>query len=75
MTGSDATASVAEDVAVLAEHGLTVDQALAAATTAPRAYLGVEGTSDLVTLDTDPRDDPSALARPSAVVIRGERVF
>jgi imidazolonepropionase-like amidohydrolase len=74
MTGSDAMASVAEDVAVLAEHGLTVEQAIAAATTAPRAYLGVESASDLVTFETDPRDDPAVLAIPSAVVIRGERI-
>jgi imidazolonepropionase-like amidohydrolase len=75
MTGSDAMASVAEDVAVLARHGLTAEQAIAAATTAPRAYLGVESTSDLVTFEADPRDDPAVLVTPSAVVIRGERVL
>jgi imidazolonepropionase-like amidohydrolase len=74
MTGSDAMASVAEDVAVLAEHGLSVEQAIAAATTAPRSYLGVDPTSDLVTFAADPRQDPSVLGTPSAVVIRGERV-
>jgi imidazolonepropionase-like amidohydrolase len=75
MTGSDAMASVAEDVAVLARHGLTSEQAIAAATTAPRAYLDVEPTSDLVTFEADPREDPAVLAMPSAVVIRGERVL
>jgi imidazolonepropionase-like amidohydrolase len=53
--------------------------ALAAASTAARRYLGLPGLepgapADLVCYPADPRDDPEVLAHPSAVVIRGKRV-
>jgi imidazolonepropionase-like amidohydrolase len=74
MTGSDVVGSVAEEVAVMFEHGLTPEQALDAAVGAPRAYLGRGGGGDLVTYAADPREHPEVLATPTAVVLRGHRV-
>lgn len=74
MTGSDVVGSVAEEIAMLVEHGLTPEQALDAASTAPRAYLGRPGGDDLVTYVADPREHPEVLGSPAAVVLRGRRV-
>jgi imidazolonepropionase-like amidohydrolase len=74
MAGSDAAVPLARDIALLAEHGLTPVEAIEAATRAARAYLDVQPSGDLVTFNTDPREDPSVLANPSAVVLQGERV-
>jgi imidazolonepropionase-like amidohydrolase len=75
MAGSDSAVPVARDIALLAEHGLTPLQALEAATVAARAYLGIDGSEDLVTFDDDPRDDLTVLGTPRAVVLGGERVL
>jgi imidazolonepropionase-like amidohydrolase len=74
MTGSDVVGSVAEEVAMLFEHGLSPQQALDAAAGSPREYLGRRGGDDLVTYAADPRDHPEVLATPAAVVLRGHRV-
>jgi imidazolonepropionase-like amidohydrolase len=74
LTGSDVVGSVAEEVALLCEHAVNPSQALRAATTSARAYLGCGPSDDLVTYEADPRCDPEVLANPSAVVIRGVRV-
>ena len=74
MTGSDVVGSVAEEIAMLFEHGLTPEQALDAAVGAPRAYLDRRGGDDLVTYAADPRDYPEVLATPAAVVLRRHRV-
>ena len=78
LAGTDVVGSLPEEVALLVEHGLSVEQALAAASTAARAYLGLADepaeSSDLVTYDADPRQDPAVLRTPAAVVIRGTRV-
>jgi len=74
MTGSDVVGSVAREVALLVEFGLSVPEALAAATTVARDYLGVRDGGDLVTYDEDPREVPETLQKPAAVVIRGHRV-
>jgi imidazolonepropionase-like amidohydrolase len=79
MTGSDIVGTVAREVALLAEFGLTPTAALAAASTAARRYLGLAGLAegqpaDLVTYHNDPRDDPNVLTRPVAVVARGVRI-
>lgn len=74
LTGSDVVGSVAEEVALLVEHGLTPQQALDAAVGAPRAYLDRAGADDLVTYAADPRDHPEVLGTPTAVVLRGHRV-
>ena len=73
LTGSDAVSTVAAEIALLVEHGVPVDAALRAASTDAHHYLGVE-SRDLVTYDRDPRDDPTILRTPAAVVVRGVRV-
>ena len=75
MAGSDAAVPVARDIAKLIQCGLTPEQGIDAGTVAARAYLGVEDSDDLVTYDADPREDPSVLTSPSAVVLHGVRVF
>ena len=71
--------SIAGEVRLLVEFGLSPVDALRAATTTARAFLGVPALTDgapadLVTYDADPREDPDGLARPVAVVRRGVRV-
>ena len=61
------------------QFGLTPVQAIAAGSTAARAWLGFPaaasgGPADLVTYDTDSRLDLDTLTRPAAVVFGGERV-
>jgi imidazolonepropionase-like amidohydrolase len=74
LAGSDVVGTVAGEVAMLVQHGLTVDAALAAASTAAHSYLQLATTADLVTYETDPREDLGALRSPAAVVIGGLRV-
>ncbi|GAA1565671.1 amidohydrolase family protein [Kribbella sancticallisti] len=74
LAGSDVVGSVAGEVDLLVKHGLTADQALAAATTSAQDYLGLAGTGNLVTYEADPREHPEVLATPSAVVLRGLRI-
>jgi imidazolonepropionase-like amidohydrolase len=79
MAGSDVVGTVAGELANLAACGMSPTGALAAATTSARQFLGLPALvagapADLVTYDEDPRDDPSVLARPVAVVRRGRRV-
>ena len=59
---------------LLADHGLSVGQAIAAAGSLARDFLGVHPEGDIVTYDADPREDPGVLASPAAVVVRGVRV-
>ncbi|HEY3231431.1 MAG TPA: amidohydrolase family protein, partial [Roseiflexaceae bacterium] len=69
--------SVAREVAQLRRFGLSAVAALAAASTAARAYLGLpafSASADLVTFAADPRSDPEALAKPAAVVRAGRRI-
>lgn len=61
------------------EFGLEPVDALRAATTAARAFLGAPGMgdgapADFVTYDADPRADVTVLRHPAAVVRRGVRV-
>jgi imidazolonepropionase-like amidohydrolase len=79
LTGSDVVGSVAGEVTLLTSYGVDPAQALAAATTAAREFLGFEplapgARADLVTFEHDPRDDPGVLAHPAAVVAGGVRV-
>ena len=74
LAGSDVVGTIAEEIALLARHGLTAGQAIAAAGSVARAFLGIHPAGDIVTYDEDPREDPGALARPAAVVVRGVRV-
>lgn len=74
LAGSDVVGTIAEEIALLADCGLTVEQALAAAGSTARDYLGISADGDLVTYDADPRSNPEILTSPAAVVIRGVRV-
>ncbi len=67
------------EIAALQASGLDPAEALAAASTTARAFLGEpsldEGApADLVLYAADPRNDPELLARPSLVVLGGQRV-
>ena len=73
LTGSDSVGTIAREVQLLVEHGLSAEDALAAASTAAQDYLGIGGSGDLVTFQQDPRADPETLSEPAAVV-RGLRV-
>lgn len=71
--------SLTLEVAALAEHGVPAADALAAATTGARRFLGLKGlvdgaAADLVTYDADPREDLSILRSPAAVVCGGRVV-
>lgn len=74
LAGTDVEGTIATEIDLLVRHGLTVEQALDAAGPAARDFLGVHPEGDLVTYDADPRQDPSVLAHPAAVVVRGVRV-
>ena len=65
LTGSDVVGTVAEKVGLLHAYGLTVDEALRAATTAARQYLGDSSGEDLVTYEQDPRENPDLLRKPA----------
>jgi imidazolonepropionase-like amidohydrolase len=74
LTGSDVVGTVAGEIDMLVKHGLTVEQAISAASTDAQAYLGLSGAGNLVTYDADPREHPGVLARPAAVVLNGRRI-
>ena len=74
LAGTDVTGSIPQEVALLAQMGLKPHDALAAASTWPRRFLGATATADIVTYDRDPREDPGQLARPAAVVANGVRL-
>lgn len=74
LTGTDMVGTVPEEIELLHAYGLSVDEALHAATTGARDYLGGSSGDDLVTYEHDPRCEPEALRDPTAVVIRGVRV-
>jgi imidazolonepropionase-like amidohydrolase len=76
LAGTDVAGTIAREVGMLAEAGLAPHEALAAATTWPRRFLGEADvdTADFVTYANDPREDAAELARPCAVFIGGFRV-
>jgi imidazolonepropionase-like amidohydrolase len=74
LAGTDIVGTIAEEIALLAGHGLTVTQALAAGGSTARDFLAIHPAGDIVTYDDDPREDPGVLASPAAVVVRGVRV-
>jgi imidazolonepropionase-like amidohydrolase len=74
LAGTDVVGTIAAEIALLARHGLTAGQAIAAAGSAAREFLGIHPQGDIVTYDEDPLEDPGALARPASVVVRGVRV-
>ena len=74
LTGSDVVGSVPAEVALLVDCGLQPIDALRAATTTAVGFLGAEAPPAVVTYHQDPREDPSMLTTPAAVVIGGIRV-
>ncbi|MDL5155971.1 amidohydrolase family protein [Actinomycetospora termitidis] len=67
---------IVDEIAALGEVGLGTERALAAASSAARAWLGRPGLeagapADVVVVPEDPRTDTSALRRPVAVLRRG----
>ncbi len=79
LAGTDNDGSLLDEIRHLVRHGLTPTQALRAASTDARTYLGLPGfatgeLADVVTFDADPREDPDVLANPVAVVMRGVRI-
>jgi imidazolonepropionase-like amidohydrolase len=74
LSGTDVMGSMPREVALLAQMGLSPSDALAAASTWPRRFLGVPATADIVTYHHDPRDDPAQLNNPAAVVASGTRL-
>ena len=67
LAGTDVTGSIPREVALLAQMGVEPKDALAAASTWPRRFLGAPATADIVTYHHDPREDPGQLAHPAAV--------
>jgi imidazolonepropionase-like amidohydrolase len=74
LAGTDVTGSIPQEVALLAQMGLDSKDALAAASSWPRKFLGARATADIVTYHHDPRQDPGQLAHPAAVVAGGIRL-
>ena len=75
LAGTDTAGTVAGEVAHLARLGLDPVDALAAASTTARAFLGADaaGRADVVTYHNDPRGDLDELAHPAAVIVDGVR--
>jgi imidazolonepropionase-like amidohydrolase len=78
-TDEEPHGSLAHEIAALADHGVPPADALAAATTSARCYLGLKGlvdgaAADLVTYARDPREDLGVLLTPAAVVCDGRVV-
>ena len=70
LAGTDVAGTIADEIALLADHGLTAGQAIAAAGSLARDFLGIHPAGDIVTYDHDPREDPGVLARPRGVLRR-----
>jgi imidazolonepropionase-like amidohydrolase len=74
LAGTDVVGSLSSEVALLTSLGLAPSEALAAASTWPRHYIGAGARADIVTYNHDPRDDPDQLTHPAAVVVGGTRL-
>ncbi|MFI5691303.1 amidohydrolase family protein [Kribbella sp. NPDC051586] len=74
LTGSDVVGTVAAEIDLLVQHGLSVEQALTAASTGAQEFLGLTGTGNLVTYEADPREHPDVLTQPAAVVLNHRRI-
>ncbi|WP_232248173.1 amidohydrolase family protein [Streptacidiphilus rugosus] len=78
-TDSFPCGTVMTEVDWLVRAGLSTEAALGAASWEARSWLGLPGLvdggpADLVAYDSDPTLDPSVLARPSRVILRGRVV-
>jgi imidazolonepropionase-like amidohydrolase len=74
--GGIAHGRIADEVVALHGAGLTVEDAIAAASWHARTWLGLPGledgaSADFVIYSEDPREDPRVLAAPARVVLRG----
>jgi len=79
LTSTDNAGTVADDVMRFVRYGVAPVDALRAATTSARQFLGLPGLNegapaDVVTYGEDPREDASVLHRPMAIVRRGQRI-
>jgi imidazolonepropionase-like amidohydrolase len=74
LAGTDVMGSLPGEVALLASLGLSPAEALAAASSWPRTFIGAAARADVVTYEHDPRDDPDQLATPAAVIVGGIRL-
>jgi imidazolonepropionase-like amidohydrolase len=79
LASTDNVGSVADDVATLVRYGVDPEIALRAATTGARRFLGAPGLdegapADIVTFELDPREDPSVLREPTAILLAGDRI-
>jgi imidazolonepropionase-like amidohydrolase len=77
LTGSDVVGSIPREIAMLVDCGLAPPDALRSATTTAVGFLGADGAAAppaVVTYAEDPREDPTVLTRPAAVVIGGVRL-
>jgi hypothetical protein len=70
LAGTDVVGTIADEIALRADHGLTAGQAISAA----RDFLGIHPESDIATYDDNPLQDPGVLACPPVVVVRGVRL-
>jgi imidazolonepropionase-like amidohydrolase len=79
LASTDNTGTVADEVARFVQYGLSPTDALAAATTRSREFLGAPtledgAPADVVTFHNDPREDLRVLAEPAAIVLGGHRI-
>ncbi|MGO3325247.1 amidohydrolase family protein [Gordonia sp. (in: high G+C Gram-positive bacteria)] len=70
---------IVDEIDALTRIGLSASASVAAASTAPRKWLGVAGIeegarADFLVLDADPGQDLSTLRRPVHIVCSGEKV-
>ena len=79
LASTDTCGTVADEVERWIDWGVDPEAAVAAASWDARRYLlGEEpfegGSADMVTFDDDPREDPSVLRNPVAILLRGWRI-
>ena len=79
LAGTDTAGTLLEEVRWLIRYGLTPVDALRAASTSARTFLGFDSLdhgapADVTTYEDDPRSDPDVLAHPAAIVLHGQRI-
>ena len=79
LASTDTCGAVADEVERWIGWGVDPETALDGAIWGARRYLGADGftegaSADVATWDADPREDPSVLHRPVAILMRGRRV-
>jgi hypothetical protein len=74
LAGIDVVGTIADEIALLADNGLTAGQAISAAGSLARDFLGIHPEGDIATYDDNPLQDPGVLAWPAAVVVCGVRL-